>query len=114
MIPQQRCLVAMLTVLIAVAGLSAVITRASASVMVGIAASVGAAVLAGFITFWVLVRPRLRALDRLRLALSDLGQGRVSVRLGEKGEESLGELASGLDAVGHALSCAQSGELKSK
>jgi signal transduction histidine kinase len=114
MIPQQRCLVAMWTVLIAVAGLSAVITRASSSVIVGIAASVGAAMVAGLITFWLLVRPRLRALDRLRLALSDLGQGRVSVRLGQKGEESLGDLAVGFDAVGDALSCARTGELKSK
>jgi nitrogen fixation/metabolism regulation signal transduction histidine kinase len=114
MIPPQRCLVAMLMVLVAVAGLSAVITSASASVAFGIGASVGSAVLAGLLAFLIWVRPRLRALERLRQALAELSQGHVSVRLGNQSEETLGDLAVGFDAVGDALTCARAGDLKSR
>src|SRR5215467_10053038 len=70
MIPPQRCFLAMMVVLVAVAGLFAVIIRASVSIAFGIGASVGSALLAGQLAFFFLVRPRLRALDRLREALA--------------------------------------------
>jgi two-component system nitrogen regulation sensor histidine kinase NtrY len=113
MIPPQICLASLLALLVSVAGLSAVITRASASVAFGIAASVGAALVAGLLAFLFVVRPRLRALERLRHALSELERG-VQVRLGERGEEVLGELAVRFDAVGNALRCARADELKSR
>src|SRR5882724_8279615 len=114
MIASHRCLMPMWAVLVGVASIAAVITRASSSIVFGIGASVGTAVAAGFVAFWLLVRPRLRALDRLRQAISELGQGRLSVRLGENGQKSLGDLAVRFDALGETLKFAHEGDLKSR
>jgi len=78
------------------------------------ALSIGTALLLGFGAYWLLVRPKLRALEQLRIALSELGAGKCAARLGPEGERALGDLAVRFDALGATLAAEQRDNLKRK
>jgi signal transduction histidine kinase len=79
------------------------VTRASSTFAGAVFGSLAVAVFVSVSAFVLVIRPKLRALQRLAKGLCEFADRKFSARLGPEGERALGELALRFDAIGAML-----------